>query len=320
MRFLLAFFFAVFASATILPENIGPYQRTATAQPNLTDRALWDEYGLKESETGTYEGANAKFTVTAWRLQDTTGALAAYDWQRPAGSKPSELAPLSAETAHSVLLVEGNYLLSFAGYKPELPELAALADSLKNVDTSALPTLPSFLPSDNLIAASERYITGPVALQKFAADIPPSVAGFHYGAEAQLGVFHGANGDATLAIFDYPTPQIAMQKIADFEKLGKPAKRSGPLIAVVLSSLDPDFAERLLAEVRYQAQVTRSEYVPTRRDNLGELLLNIVILIGILLLFSAVSGLAVGGVRTFLRRSGRGHEAEAMISLHLEQR
>ncbi len=61
-----------------------------------------------------------------------------------------------------------------------------------------------------------------------------------------------------MAIFNYPTPQIAMQQVPDFEKLpGAMAKRSGPLVAVVLSPADPDFAERLLAQVRYQADHPR---------------------------------------------------------------
>ena len=44
-----------------------------------------------------------------------------------------------------------------------------------------------------------------------------------------------------MAIFNYPTPQIAMQQVPDFEKLpGAMAKRSGPMVAVVLSPADPD--------------------------------------------------------------------------------
>src|SRR5262249_43435623 len=148
--------------------------------------------------------------------------------------------------------------------------------------------------------------------------IPPSVAGVHYGAGAQLGGFHSSKGDQTLAIFNYPTPQIAMLRGAEVEKLaGAMAKTRGPLVAVVLSPPHADFVEWLLAGVRYQAQVTRDEYVPTRRDNVGNLLLNAFILIGILLAFSLVSGLALGGFRAFMKRGKKGEEADAMITLHL---
>ncbi|MBZ5618199.1 MAG: hypothetical protein LAQ69_05590 [Acidobacteriia bacterium] len=317
--FVLGFVVPALTVAAILPETIGPYHRTSTLPAALADRPLWDEYGLKDSETAGYESGGVKFTATAYRLLDTTAALAAFDWQRPAKSSPSAVGRLAAETPDSLLLVHGNYLLSFAGYKPTTAELDGVVEGLRNIDTTGLPTLPSYLPSQDLVPNSERYITGPAGLQKFASSIPPSVAAFHFGAEAQLGIFHSPKGDMSLAIFNYPTPQIAMLQVADFEKLpGAVAKRSGPLVALVLAPPDPDFAERLLAGIRYRAEVTRDEYVPTRRDNIGSLLLNAFILIGILLAFSLVSGLALGGFRALMRRGKKGEEADAMITLHLQ--
>lgn len=308
------------AGAAVLPDAIGAGHCTAASPPALTDRAVWEEYGLKDSESAACENGAARFTVTAYRLQDATGALAAFDWQRPANAKPKG-AGLAAETPTGLLLVHGNYLLVFQGYTPAGPEIEALTASLRNVESTLLPTLPGYLPSLNLAPNSERYITGPASLQKFIAGIPPSVAAFHLGAEAETGVFHSPKGDTTLTIFNYPTPQIAMRQVEGFEKLpGAMAKRSGPLVAVILSPPDPNFAERLLAEVRYQAQVTRDEYVPTRRDNIGDLILNIFVLIGILLLISLAGGVAMGGFRVLLRWVRKGEEPEPMIRLHLEQR
>jgi hypothetical protein len=309
------------ALAAILPDAIGPYHKTASSAAAVSDHALWDEYGLKESETANYENGAEKFTATVYRLQDTTGAMAAFDWQRPPKSKPSKAAALAAATDDSLLVVHGNYLLNFKGYQPAATELAAIEQELKNVDTTVLPVLASYLPDDGLVPNSERYVIGPVGLAAFDPSIPPSVAAFHFGTEAQTGVFHNPKGDMKLAIFNYPTHQIAMQKVSDFEKVtGAVVKRSGPLVAVVLSPPDPDFAERVLAGIRYQAEVTRSEYVPTSRDNIGVLILNIFMLIGVLLAFSVVSGLAVGGVRAWLRHGKHGVEAEPMISLHLQGR
>src|SRR5208283_3548907 len=307
--------------AAIWPDVIGDWHRTAASKPVLADSPLWEEYGLQESEAATYQNGSAKFTATAWRLQDSTGALAAYDWQRPAQSHPSTLAVLAAETADSLVLVHGNYLLSFTGYKPTTPELDPIVESLRNVDTTALPTLLGYFPSRDLVPGSERYITGPVSLRKFNPGIPPSAAAFHLGAEAQLGVFHGPKGDIALTIFDYPTPQIAMQQVVSLGKIpGADVKRSGSLVAVILSPPDPDAAERLLAQVRYRAAVTLDEHVPTLRDNIGNLVINAFILTGLLLAFCLVSGLAVGGFRAFLRHFRKGEDPEAMITLHLERR
>ncbi len=319
--FLTALILPALAWGSIWPDSIGAFHRSATTQVNLQDRALWDEYGLKESEGARYENGDESFTVTGYRLQDTTGALAAFDWQRPAGAEPSKLAPLAVETPDGLVAVHGNYLLTFSGHKPEPAELSAVFDGLKQVDTTALPALVTYMPTEGLVLNSERYITGPNSLQKFDPGVSPSVAAFHYGAEAQLGVFHSPKGDITMAIFNYPTPQIAMQKEADFRSLpgGPVVKRTGPLVAVVLAPADPDTAERLLAQVKYQASVTLDQYVPTRRDNIGNLVINAFVLIGILLSFALVSGLALGGWRAFRRRGNRGEDSDALVSLNIQR-
>ena len=306
------------SQAAVWPDTIGAYHRTAAGPVNLTDKPIWDEYGLKGSESASYEDGAAQFHATAWMLSDPTSALAAFDWQRPQNSTASKAAPLASETADSLYVVLGNYLLAFHGYQPTAPELAAVKAGLRNLDVSNLPTLPGFFPSRDLTPNSERYILGPTSLQKFAPAIPPSVAAFHLGAEGQVGSFHGPKGDCTFGLFNYPTPQIAMQREPEFAKIpGAMVKRSGPLVAVVLSPTDPDFAERLLADVRYQASVTRDEYVPSRRDNIGVLVINAFKLIGILLVMAMVSGLGVAAVRLYRRRGGRDEEADALTTLHL---
>jgi hypothetical protein len=306
-------------AASILPDAIGPAHRTGAWQPALTDRAVWDEYGLKAWEVATYKSGAASFSVTVWQLGDPTSALAAFDWQRPENAKPSKLAPLAATTRDGLLFTQGQYLIAFAGHLPAADELAAVGKSLKNLDTSVLPVLPGYLPGENLVPNSERYITGPASLARFLPAVSPSVAGFHFDAEAQLGVFHSPKGTMSLAIFNYPSPQIAMRKVPDFEQLpGAMVKRSGPLVAVLLDPADRDMAERLLAQIRWQAEVTRDEYVPTARDNPGNLLLSIFKLIGILLLFATLSGLLLGGFRVLMRAIRHGEEPEVMISLHLE--
>jgi|HubBroStandDraft_1064217.scaffolds.fasta_scaffold04010_8 hypothetical protein len=322
----LALLVPLLAAAAIWPDQLGPFHRVS-AQPATpaADRALWDEYGFREGEIAHYEGDGQDFTATAWRFQDPTGALGAFEWLRPADSKPSVLAKLAAETSTGSILTHGNYLLRFEGYQPASTFLTTLIEGLKQVDNSALPALMDYLPSQDLVANSERYVEGPAALQKFDPGIPPSTAAFHLSAEAQVGSFRGVpsgpGGDLKLAIFSYPTPQIARQQAVQFQQIaGAMVKRSGPLVAVVLSPANPDAAEKLLSLIRYQAAITLDERVSTRRDNIGNLVINAFILIGILLCFSIVGGLAFGSVRAFLRRGDRGQAADAMIVLHLQDR
>jgi hypothetical protein len=225
------------------------------------------------------------------------------------------------ETDTVTLLAHGNYVLKFVGYRPATPLLTTLVEGLKQVDDSALPTLAGYLPTQDLVPNSERYVEGPAALQKFYPGISPSTAAFHLSAEAQIGEFQAPGGDLKLAIFSYPTPQLARLQAAQFQQIsGAMVKRSGPLVAVILSPPNPDAAEKLLSLIRYQADITLDERVSTRRDNIGDLVINAFVLIGILLCFSLVGGLAFGSVRAFLRRGGRGEAADAMIVLHLLDR
>jgi hypothetical protein len=121
----------------------------------------------------------------------------------------------------------------------------------------------------------------------------------------------------TLALFEYPTQQIARQRLEDFNKTPNlMAKRSGPLVAAVLAPPNNNDAESLLAQVRYRANLTMDEYVPTHRDNIGHLVVEAFELIGILLAFCAVSGIAFGGWRLYRRK--RGVESDALITLHID--
>ena len=120
-----------------------------------------------------------------------------------------------------------------------------------------------------------------------------------------------------LAIFSYPTPTIARERLAEMQKLPSAvAKRSGPLVAVILSPPNADDAERLISQVRYQAAISWDQYVPSRRDNIGNLIINAFIMIGVLLAFSTVAGFAFGGFRILARRI-RKEDREAMTVLNL---
>ncbi len=303
------------AQTEIWPDQFGAFQKVSSRPIRLTDPAVWEEYGFQQAEEAEYANASVKFRGRAYRMKDPTGAMAAFQWQRPAKAEVSKLGSLAVETPEDAMLAFGNYLFHFLGYKPQVHELEALFDRLPRLDQSALPTLPGYLPSRDLIPNSERYVVGPESLAKFAPGIPPSLAAFHLGAEAQTGRFRAEKGEMNLAIFSYPTPHLARERAEAFRSLaGAMVKRAGPLVAVILSPRDADAAERLLSAVRYEATVSLSQYVPTRRDLWWDLLINIALLTGLLLLFCTIAGLAVAGWR-IRRRSG-----EPMIMLHLEDR
>src|SRR5205085_9341998 len=150
----------------------------------------------------------------------------------------------------------------------DIPELNTVLPGLPSMQNGPLPTLPGYLPATARVPNSERYITGPVSLQAFLPGLSPAAAGFHFGAEGELGLFHTSAGDLGLAVFSYPTPEIARDRLAQFRQISNGmAKRTGPLVAIVLPATDANEAEKLLSQVQYQAEITVNQRSKTKRDN-----------------------------------------------------
>jgi hypothetical protein len=308
-----------FLNAAVWPDQFGAFTKASSKPVEVAGKNVWNEYGLQETEQAEYSLGAERFTAAAFRFRDPTGALAAFQWQSPAGATPSTLGKYAVETPQAALVAFHNYLFRFDGRKPQVAEMGPMLGVLPRLDQSPVPSLPGFLPSENLVPGSMRYVIGPASLEAFEPRIQPSLAAFHLGTEAQLARYKTQGGDLALAIFSFPTPDLARECVAEISKLPSAmVKRSGPLVAVILSPSDKDAAERLLARVNYQATISWSQHVPTRRDNIGDLVLGIFSLAGMLLLFCLVAGLAYGGLRVIRRRYfKRWAFDEAMITLHL---
>lgn len=308
------------AGTAILPDTIGEWKKGPAAPAPVPNQKVWQEYGLRASETAEYASGSRKYSISAWRFDDATGALAAFDEARPADAHPIDVTGLGAANAADEAVAVGNYLFVFKGYKPKPEELNHIVGTVPLYAQSPLPTLPQYMPA-GADPNSQRYITGPDSLARFAPQIPPSTAAFHFSAEAELAKYGPPGKETTLVVFTYPTMEMARDRIPHFQQVpGAVVKRSGPLVAITLNAASPDDAERLLSKVRYQAEVTLPEHVPTLKDNPANLFLNIFILCLVLAGFCLVSGLVVGGLRVLLRRAGASGDGDNMISLHLSGR
>lgn len=321
MRKLLLLFLPALLSAAILPDTIGDWKKGPATRAAVSDQKVWQEYGLQDSETAEYTAGQKKYSISAYRFTDATGAFGAYTEARPKDAQPLQVTDLGAADADTELVLVGNYLFLFKGYQPKPEELNHIVGTVPLYEQSPLPPLPKYLPA-GAEANSERYITGPESLARFAPQISPSTAAFHFNAEAELARYGKAGGkDTTLVLFSYPTMEMARHQLPDFQKVpGAIVKRSGPLVAVALNPSSSDDAEKLLARIRYQAEVTLPEHVPTLKDNPANLFLNIFILCLVLAAFCVLSGLVVGGLRLLLRRAGASGDGDNMISLHLSGR
>ncbi len=208
---------------------------------------------------------------------------------------------------------------SSPGSLPGETELTQLYNALPLLTNGPLPLLLDELPTDGLIPNSERYILGPVSLEHFEPRIAPSIAAFHLGAEGQLAQYQTPKGRLTLAIFAYPTPGIARERYEEFAKIpGAVAKRAGPMVAVTIQPPDADAAEKVLAQVRYEANVTLNETPPVSAKQVGGMLMSIFALAGIVLFLCLIGGIGFGTFRVILRKWGwMAEEDEAMTVLHL---
>ena len=312
----------LFAQAPIFPDQIGPYEKHAPTTLSAPDRGLYDEYGLESSEQAIYTGPDKKhFTATAWRMHDSTGAMALFQSRRPSGAIPATFAPLAVTTSDGVIFEYGNYVIQFTGGQPDNADLPAFYNQLPKFENSPLPALSKELLPDGLVPNSERYLLGPVSLQRFLPEIPPSVAAFRLGAEAQLGKYMTSKGLMTLAIFDYPTPAMARDQAAEFQKIaGMAVKRTGPMVVVIPSPPDPDAAERLLGKINYQAQVTVNEKVPVNEiKGFARDLINIFVLAGVVILLCIVAGFGYAGFRILRQKVSKRQDPDAMIVLNIDK-
>jgi len=296
------------AQAAIFPDHLGTYVRSAPKTIGIPDQELYDEYGLVATEAAEYDSPDKKhMSATAWQLHDSTGALALFDSRRPPGAVPSNFAELAVRTSDGTIWVFGNYVFQFTGEIPDQAGLNELYSQLANVHNAPLPALSTYLPQDGLVANSERYVLGPVSLQRVQPEIPPSVAGFHLGAEAQFGKYQTPKGLLNLILFDYPTLSMAREQAVEFQKIpGAVIKRTGPLVIVTVNPPDPDAAERILAKINFRANVTLNEPTPQSQvKGLARMILNIFVLAGIVLVMCVVGGVGFAGYRIMSRKMWR---------------
>jgi hypothetical protein len=309
------------AHAALWPEQLADFHRTSLTPIRVTEqRAVWEESGLQAAEQAVYESPRGKCTATAWRLKDPTSALAIWQWKMPENAKPSPLEKNAVQAGEKLWLMLGNYILQYEGVTPTLEQVQLMYVTLPHLDQASLPALIGFLPARDLIPGSQRFVTGPASLEAFEKRIPPSAAGFHLGAEAQLARYWAKDGELNLAIFSYPTPHIARERIEEFSKLpGAVAKRSGPLVAVTIQPPSPDAAERLLAQVNYQATVTWNEKPLKPEPGVAEFLITAFTFIGVVLAFTILAGAGYAGLRIALRKWSGQPEDEPMVTLHLDK-
>jgi hypothetical protein len=322
LRCLIALFASASLYGALLPDKFASYSKTFSAAAANDAPALWNEYGLTDSERADYDGGGRKFSISAYQLKDTTGAAAAFDSERPAGSRSTGVAQLAVEFPGGALVAFGNYVLRFHDWQPGAEQIVDLVRDLPKLNRAALPPLRSWLPRRDRVPGSDRYILGPASLAAVTPAIPPAAAGFEHSVEAYSARYRMAGREATLVVFSYPTPHLARETMGAFEQLpGALVRRSGPLVAVMVGAPSVAAGAAVLDQVRYQAEFSWTEHVPkdTPQDA-AKMILAIFMLAGILIASSVVLGLFFGGMRTVFNRLGIAVADDSFTALDLRQK
>jgi len=349
------------SSASILPKEFGGWQIAGSSRtskdPSVADpvnAAVLKEYDFNSFESATYmRDDGRKLTLRAARFGDASGAYGAYTYYKTREMLIEKVGDGAASMNERVLFYRGNILVDAVFQKLSAMSAAELRELAQNLplpagNTRNLPGLPAYLPPQSYVKNTAKYVVGSAALQNLDAPVPASLVDFSSGAEVVLANYNSSGGEATLMLISYPTPQIAADHLRRIEAarqqninpqnngatansaptLANPIfdKRTGPIVVVVAGPLSQAEAKSLLAAVNYDANVTWNENTHfTKRDNLANLLVNVIILCFIIIGFALVAGVAFGGIRILARRMFPGRvferaENREFIALHLSEK
>jgi hypothetical protein len=349
------------SSASILPKQFGGWQISGSSrssnEPAVADpvnAAVLKEYGFTGFESATYTRDDGRqLTLKAARFADASGAYGAYTYYKTPPMLMEKIGDGAASMNERVLFYRGDILVDAVFQKlsaMSAAELRELADGLQlpSGNTRNLPGLPAYLPTQSYVKNTAKYVVGPAALKNVNAPIPAALVDFDIGAEVVVGNYNSSGGEATLMLISYPTPQIAADHLRRIEAARQPSaqppngastanpdpilqtpifnKRTGPIVVVAAGPLSQAEAKSLLASVNYDANVTWNENTYfTKRDNLANLLVNVIILCFIIIGFALVAGVAFGGIRILAKRLLPDRvfdqaQNREFISLHLSEK
>ncbi len=343
------------ATPPILPKQFAGWQVQGTPQASKdataadpANAALLKEYGFTDVESATYKSDDGRtLTIRAARFADASGAFGAYMFYVQPEMAREEIGDQGASLNQRVVFYRGHILVDAVFSQLSVmsaANLRELAGILPHPDGNAgsLPPILAFMPHHGYQSNTEKYAEGPLGLAAIAAPLPAELVDFSASPEVVLGQYSTPAGDATLMLIEYPTPALAAEHLRRIDAAHHAAqpqpgvtavenvgpffdKRTGPIVAIAAGPLSQSDAQTLLGAVNYNASVTWNENTYfDKKNNIANLLVNIILLCIIVGAISLAVGVAFGGARVLLRRYfpgrvfGSGEQTE-FISLDLAE-
>jgi len=357
---------AAVSSSPVLPPQFAGWQVKGVvarsddpASADAVNAPVLKEYGFVRLEKAAYtrdDGRN--LTIRAAVFEDASGAYGAFTYYYSPEMEEETIGGQAAFLNNRVLFYQGNVLVDAVFDRTSVMSAAQLRQLAGLLPQAAggknkPPSLPAYLPKRTFAGSSDRsleknleknttkYILGPVTLDRVGSPLPTSMVDFKSGAEVVIGKYALNAGDSTLMLIEYPTPQIAAERLRQIDASHQLTQqqpgvvpildvgpffdtRTGPILVIASGPLSKREARSLMSSISYEADVTWNEntYV-TKKDNLANFLFNAILLCGIVVGLALVAGIAFGGLRVLVKRFFPDsvfdrREAMEIISLHLE--
>ena len=277
-----------------------------------TDFAVLKEYGFANYEIATYARNDRTMNVKAARFENASGAYGAFTFYTQPEMQTEKIGEGAASNNTRVLFFRGDVLVDVTLERVtamSAADLRALAEALPRPSgrNSALPSVPANLPRQSLVPNTEHYIMGPVALARSGVPVPAAMVDFSKGPDIVYARYRTSYGEAGLTLVEYPTPQIAAERLRAWQSANLPAgpfyfRRSGPLLAAVNGNIPQGEAESLLASINYDADVTLTQARHQPREDRAGFIVALILLVLMVLGVALVIGLAFGGFRMLARK------------------
>ena len=289
------------------------------ADVDAANASVLKEFGFTDVHSASYtKDSDRKLSVRAARFSDATGAYGAYALYSLPGMQSEDIGRHGESAGDRVLFMQGNILVEAKLDRVNVMSAAEMRELAGDLPEPAAnlaqpPALPRWLPESGFIQHSVKFALGPKSYDQIGAPLPASTIDFSKSPEILTALYKSDSGNGKLTLISYPTPQIAGVQLRAIEKNHEmiqssgagdfQIKRSGPLLAIVSGEISTSEARSLLASVNYEAEVTYNE--PTflsKKDNIGNLIVGIFGLIGLILAVALVLGVAFGGIRVLMKR------------------
>jgi hypothetical protein len=317
----------VSAQDALLPPSFGNWtaRPAANAQPLTLQQAaganaaILDEYGYLSLERREYTSGKNTLNVTLYRMVDPTAAFGAFTYLRPAAMPDSKLEQYAAASQDRGLIVVGNFLLDVTGERipAQSDELESLLKALTpEADRRPFPSIADHFPTDDMVPHSERYVLGPLALQKLLPVADADWIGFKQGAEALLARYRKGNREVTLLVAEYPTQQIAAARFDEMSPIlagfstGTPSsahpkvfsRREAGLIVLAFDSRPGGYGDALLSQVAFGHNVVWNEPKFTATEpSMNVYIIGAFVGTGAICLIAIVSGLGFAFLRILVK-------------------